>query len=442
MSNFFDPFASGNGGGGGGSIADNYETLFNKPTINGETLLGNKTSEDLHLQGTLTFDDTPTKNSNNPVKSGGIWTALNSKANSTDIPTKTSDLQNDNNFIADANYVHTDNNFSDALKDKLENVDENGEANVQSDWNQVDDTADDYIKNKPTIPTVNDSTITIKKNNVTVDSFTTNAVAGKIINIEVPTSAEDVSALPNSTKYGASFVATVNTETYVMTFTLKDQNGDTLGTQQTIDLPIESVVVNGSYDDSTKKVVLTLKNGSTIEFSIADLVAGLQTELSASNKLNPSYINYDSTHAAVTEAEKNAWDAKSDFSGSYNDLSDKPTIPSALSDLTEDTTHRVVTDTEKTTWNGKQDAISVSGGISKSGNTISHSNTVTSETTQTFMQIAFDGNGHITNHTNATQGQLDAINSGVNSTVVAQVATNTATIGDISTILASVVEVS
>ena len=40
-------------------------------------------------------------------------------------------------------------------------------------------------------------------------------------------------------------------------------------------------------------------------------------------------------------------------SGSYNDLTNKPTIPTALSSLTTDTTHRVVTDAEKTTWNGK-----------------------------------------------------------------------------------------
>ena len=29
----------------------------------------------------------------------------------------------------------------------------------------------------------------------------------------------------------------------------------------------------------------------------------------------------------VTEAEKNTWNAKSDFSGDYNDLTNKPTIP-------------------------------------------------------------------------------------------------------------------
>lgn len=40
-------------------------------------------------------------------------------------------------------------------------------------------------------------------------------------------------------------------------------------------------------------------------------------------------------------------------SGSYSDLSNTPTIPSALADLTDDTTHRVVTDTEKTGWDNK-----------------------------------------------------------------------------------------
>lgn len=36
----------------------------------------------------------------------------------------------------------------------------------------------------------------------------------------------------------------------------------------------------------------------------------------------------DSTHRTVTDAEKAVWNAKSDFSGSYNDLTNLPTIPS------------------------------------------------------------------------------------------------------------------
>ena len=38
-----------------------------------------------------------------------------------EVPTKTSELQNDSNFVSDANYVHTDNNFTNEEKTKLEN---------------------------------------------------------------------------------------------------------------------------------------------------------------------------------------------------------------------------------------------------------------------------------------------------------------------------------
>jgi len=99
-----------NGGGGGGTT--NYNDLSNQPQINGNTLVGDKSASDLGLvaaeagkglsendftdedkaivggvtaalagkQDTLTFDDVPTANSNNPVKSGGVYSALTDKA--------------------------------------------------------------------------------------------------------------------------------------------------------------------------------------------------------------------------------------------------------------------------------------------------------------------------------------------------------------------------
>jgi hypothetical protein len=42
---------------------------------------------------------------------------------------------------------------------------------------------------------------------------------------------------------------------------------------------------------------------------------------------------------------------------SYNNLTDKPTIPDQLSDLLDDSTHRVVTDIEKGVWDSKQNAL-------------------------------------------------------------------------------------
>ena len=115
--------------------------------------------------------------------------------------------------------------------------------------------------------------------------------------------------LPASTKYGKSLSMVIDSD-FVVTAQLKDQDGNNLGTAQTIDLPLESVVVGGSYNDTTKKVVLTLQNGNTVEFSVADLVAGLQSQLSATNKLDPAFIDYNSTHRAVSDTEKTAWNGK------------------------------------------------------------------------------------------------------------------------------------
>ena len=69
--------------------------------------------------------------------------------NKPSIPTATSDLTNDSNFVSDSDYVHTDNNFTTTEKTKLAGIEAGAEANVQADWNQTATTADDYIKNKP-----------------------------------------------------------------------------------------------------------------------------------------------------------------------------------------------------------------------------------------------------------------------------------------------------
>lgn len=59
------------------------------------------------------------------------------------------------------------------------------------------------------------------------------------------------------------------------TYQIKFFNGNGTQVGSTIDLPVESVVVNASYDNNTKKLTLTLANGNTIEISLADLVSGL-----------------------------------------------------------------------------------------------------------------------------------------------------------------------
>ena len=92
---------------------------------------------------------------------------------------------------------------------------------------------------------------------------------------------------------------------FKMTAVLKDKNNNTISTSNVIDLPLESVVVGGTYDEATKKVVLMLENGGTIEFSVADLVSGLQTEITAQNPLSSDLVDdTNHTHKFVSAAEK------------------------------------------------------------------------------------------------------------------------------------------
>lgn len=103
--------------------------------------------------------------------------------------------------------------FTSALKTKLENIAAGAEVNVQADWTQTDDTADDYIKNKPNIPTVNDATLKLQLNgsDISGGTFTANASTDKTINISGVQPAIDSThkldsdnvsdASPNSNKF-------------------------------------------------------------------------------------------------------------------------------------------------------------------------------------------------------------------------------------------------
>ena len=112
---------------------------------------------------------------------------------------------------------------------------------------------------------------------------------------------------------GSKISLNIDNQTFKIKAILKDKNFNVIAESNEIDLPLESVVVNGRYDKTTKKVILTLENGSEVDFSVADLVAGLQTEINANNKLNSEYV--DDTNSAnkfVTMNEKNTWNAKAD----------------------------------------------------------------------------------------------------------------------------------
>ena len=118
----------------------------------------------------------------------------------------------------------------------------------------------------------------------------------------------------------------INTSNYQIYARLRNKSDGIISTSNTIDLPIESMVVNGAYDSQTKEVVLTLNNGNTVRFSVADLVAGLQAQITTTNKLNSDLVTDENqTNKFVTATEKTNWNAKEDANNKVTTITSSST---------------------------------------------------------------------------------------------------------------------
>lgn len=76
---------------------------------------------------------------------------------------------------------------------------------------------------------------------------------------------------------GAGVKFSMDPTTYIVSIDVVNIDGQVIYRTE-LDLPLESVVVGGYYDDKTKEVVFTLKSGEEIRFPVAQLVNGLVTE--------------------------------------------------------------------------------------------------------------------------------------------------------------------
>lgn len=112
---------------------------------------------------------------------------------------------------------------------------------------------------------------------------------------------------------GSKIALSINNQNFKIKAILKDKNFNVIAESNEIDLPLESVVVNATYDNNTKKIILTLQNGTTVDFSVADLVAGLQAEITSQNKLASDLVDdSNSGNKFVTTSEKSSWNGKYD----------------------------------------------------------------------------------------------------------------------------------
>ena len=125
------------------AVTDNALTT----TLSDYTPLSAYTSLESQVQGLVTTGGEPNVITSVSVNSTPL-TITNKNVDIT-VPTALTDLTNDGNFVHDANYVHTDNNFTTTYMTKFDGIEAGAEVNVQSDWNAS--SGDALILNKPNI---------------------------------------------------------------------------------------------------------------------------------------------------------------------------------------------------------------------------------------------------------------------------------------------------
>jgi len=92
---------------------------------------------------------------------------------------------NNGNYVQDGNYVHTDNNFTQLLLDKLNGIQDQAEVNVQADWNIDNATSDAFIRNKPTVPNqlfLDGQVLRMRRNGVNISSVTLPVIDPDFVN--------------------------------------------------------------------------------------------------------------------------------------------------------------------------------------------------------------------------------------------------------------------
>ena len=256
--------------------------------------------------------------------------------------------------------------FTSALKSKLEGIEAGAQANVQADWNQTDNTADDYIKNKPTIPSgsghtildssgtsmaqrtnmqfsgvdvsddsTNDKTI-IDANHINDNLYVTNSNFGTAARATIGRANKIGAVTLHSSNEYTSTILNNGTLTANRTLTPPDKNG-TIAT--TDDIPTDASDV--TYDNTQSGLTATnvqdaidevAQGGGGGSYSAGDGIDIINNEISvdtafteASTRAN--IASGDTLSTIWGKIKKFFSDLKTvAFSGSYNDLSNTPTL--------------------------------------------------------------------------------------------------------------------
>ena len=262
------------------------------------------------------------------IQKNGTTVTVTNKIANIEVPTKTSDLTNDSNFAVDANYIHTDNNYTTAEKNKLSAIEASADVNVIESV-KVNGSALTPDANKAVDVTVPTSTSDLTNDGDGNSPFATQAYVGtnggkidtisvngtaqtitnKNVNITVPTKTSDITndsgyittadipegAAASTTSPKMDGTATVGTKAVAA-----GSAGTPTASKGTVSN--HSITVTPSVTNTTGYITGGTKTGTGVTVSASELVSGSQT-ISANGTVdvtNLASVNVALTFSTIT----------------------------------------------------------------------------------------------------------------------------------------------
>jgi len=298
------------------ALTGSYNDLVNTPSI------PTKTSDLNNDSNFATLSDIPTDN--NQLNNGAGYQTYDDVQNAIsgkqDILTAGTGIDITNNVISSTQSSAEWGNISgtlsdqtdlqDALDDKQDILTAGTGIDITSDIISIDGEEAELVD----LPVVNDAVLTIEQNNTQIGTFSANASSNVTINISVPT---DVSDLNNDSGY----------QTYSDVESMVSGKQDELTAGTGIDIT-NNVISCTQSNAEWGNITGTLSDQTDLQDALNDkqdtLTAGLGISISGNT------ISTNNKMAIATSLATVA------TSGDYNDLLNKPTIPTNTSDLNND----------------------------------------------------------------------------------------------------------
>ena len=240
---------------------------------------------------------------------------------------------NRRNKPADYVFTPTEQTTLGELVERLEKIEES------QDPDAIKNAVDDYLANNPIEIDETDPTVSEWAKQPQKPAYTAQEVGALPATTHIPSTADDVNAEPSGAVSQHNVSDAAHSDIRLLIQGVSERLSAVADSDDaTLDQLSEIV----AYIKSNKILIDAI---TTSKVNVADIVDNLTTNvankpLSAAQGValkaiidaltiptKLSDLTEDTTHRVVTDAEKAVWNAKSNFTGSYNDLTDKPTIP-------------------------------------------------------------------------------------------------------------------